>query len=100
MSSCLAITSTSSDRPPSGGGGACCAIACTAAHTVAKVTERTGGTRRAPARIGLAIEFLFVFGVRSKAAAAISWSRKSQASGGARDRNRIEGAGEDRKSVG
>ena len=40
-----------------------------------RATKRTGGTRRAPAQTGLAIEFLLMFGVRSKAAAAVGRAR-------------------------
>ena len=72
MSSCLAMTSRSSDRPPSGGGGVCCAVAGPAANDVARARERTGGTRRAPAQTGLAIGFLLMFGVRSKVLRQVS----------------------------
>ncbi len=43
MSSCLAITSMSRDRPPSEAGGACCAVAGAAAHTVGEGNGKEGG---------------------------------------------------------
>src|ERR1700758_4000869 len=57
MSSCLAMTFKSIETPPSGG-GVSCAVARPAAERVRNRNEKAVGTRRAPARTGMVIEFL------------------------------------------
>src|ERR1700757_253028 len=83
MSSCLAITSRSRERPPSGGGvapaaeggvapaaglGVSCAATVRAAKTVVNANDKIAGTQRAPAQSGFFIACLFLSGPRCSGA--------------------------------